>query len=140
MTGAGESALNVGHPAPQRHAANPVLLLFALFGGPLGWMGQLLFAFASTSYVCSGSVNVAVPGWLAPALILLNIAGLAVAIAAVAVALRLLRRTAHEHRARSGGAPSHSGCARRWAASVWDSSASSSRRCWGAAMARSRRW
>jgi hypothetical protein len=66
-------------------------------------MTQLLFAFASTSYVCVGATEGAVPEWLAPVIIGLNIAGLAIAAASLTVALGLHRRTTHEHRERSGG-------------------------------------
>ena len=95
--------LDIGHPAaPQRHRANPALLLFALLGAPAAWMTQLLFAFASTSYVCAGAMRGAIPAWLDPVIAGLNFAGLTIALAALTVALGLLRRTAHEHRKRSG--------------------------------------
>lgn len=97
------TGLDIGHPAPQRHQAHSALLLFVLLGAPAGWMSQLLFAFASTSYVCAGAMHSAIPGWLAPTIIGLNLAGLAIAVAALTVSLGLLRRTAHEHRQRSGG-------------------------------------
>ncbi|MBZ9673667.1 hypothetical protein [Mesorhizobium sp. ES1-3] len=95
--------LDIGHPAPQRHDARPVLLVFALLAAPAAWTAQLLFAFASTSYICAGPTATAVPAWLAPAVIGLNLAALAIAASALVVALALLRRTLDEHRQRSGG-------------------------------------
>lgn len=95
--------LNIGHPAPQRHQARPLSLLLALIGAPAGWTVQLLFGFASTSYLCTGQAARAVPTWLDPAVIGLNLTALATSVAALMVALALVRRTAHEHRQRSGG-------------------------------------
>jgi hypothetical protein len=103
MTDAHDAGLDIGHPAPQRHKIQPAELLFALVGGPVGWLGQLLFAFASTSYFCAAGMADAVPGWLWPAIALLNLGGLTLAAAALLTALALVRRTAQEHRGRSGG-------------------------------------
>jgi hypothetical protein len=97
------TGLDIGHPAPQRHQAYPLSLLFALLGPPTGWSVQLLFGFASTSYLCTGRAEIAVPAWLSPAVIGLNFSALAIAVAALMVALSLVRRSAHEHRQRSGG-------------------------------------
>jgi hypothetical protein len=97
------TGLNIGHPAPQRYQAHPLSLLFALLGAPAGWTVQLLFGFASTSYLCTGRAGVAVPAWLDPAVIGFNFAALAIAVAALMVALALVRRITHEHRQRSGG-------------------------------------
>jgi len=93
--------LNVGHPAPARHAAHPLKLLFALCGGPAGWLGQLLLGFASTSYFCRpGGVA---PPWLSAAIIAANLTGVAVAMVGLAVGLMLVRRTRHEHHGQPGG-------------------------------------
>jgi hypothetical protein len=97
------SGLEIGHPAPQRHQAHPLLLLFALLGAPAGWAIQFLFSFASTSYLCSGRAQSPIPAWLDPAIIGLNFTALAIAAAALIVALALVRRTTQEHRQRSGG-------------------------------------
>jgi hypothetical protein len=96
------SGLLIGHPAPQRKLAHPGLLLFALLGAPATWMAQLLYAFASTSYVCAETTQGAIPEWLAPTVIGVNISALAIAVATFAVALGLLKRTSDEHRQRSG--------------------------------------
>jgi hypothetical protein len=97
------AGLDIGHPAPQRHQLRPLLLLFVLLGAPAGWTVQLLFGFASTSYLCTGQAGIATPTWLAPAVIGFNFAALAISVAALMVALALVRRTTHEHRQRSGG-------------------------------------
>ena len=97
------TGLGIGHPAPQRHQVRPLSLLFALLGAPAGWAVQLLFGFASTSYLCNGQARTAVPAWLAPTVIGLNFVALAIAVAALMVAMALVRRTTHEHRQRSGG-------------------------------------
>lgn len=97
------TGLNIGHPAPQRHQAHSLSLLFALLGAPAAWTVQLLFGFASTSYLCTGQEGIAIPDWLDPAVIGFNFAALAVAVTALMVALALVRRTTHEHRQRSGG-------------------------------------
>ena len=97
------TGLDIGHPAPQRHQAHPISLLFALLGAPAGWSVQLFFGFASTSYLCTGQAGIAVPAWLDPAVIGFNFTALATAVAALMVALALVRRTTHEHRQRSGG-------------------------------------
>ena len=97
------TGFHIGHPAPQRDEARPHQVLFTLLGAPAGWTAQLLFGFASTSYLCTGQAGIAVPLWLKPAVIGLNVAALAIAAAALIVALALVRRTTHEHRQRSGG-------------------------------------
>jgi hypothetical protein len=97
------AGLNIGHPAPQRRCAHPALLLFVLLGAPASWMTQLLYAFASTSFVCAGAMPRVIPDWLGPAIIILNLIGLTVAVASFVVALGLLKRTIHELRQRSGG-------------------------------------
>jgi hypothetical protein len=97
------TGLDIGHPAPQRHQPHHISLLFALLGAPAGWTIQLLFGFGSTSYLCTGQARSAAPTWLAPALIGFSFAALAIAVAALVVALALVRRTTHEHRQRSGG-------------------------------------
>jgi hypothetical protein len=97
------TGLDIGHPAPQRHLAHPLSLLFALLGAPAGWIIQLFFGFASTSYLCTGQAGIAVPAWLDPSVIGFNFAALAIAVTALMVALALVRRTTHEHRRRSGG-------------------------------------
>lgn len=61
-------------------------------------MAQLLFGFASTSYLCEPGDPASVPKWLAPALVTLNVVALLAAIAALAIGVRFVRRTAHEHR------------------------------------------
>src|SRR3569833_900190 len=97
------TGLGIGHPAPLRLLVHLLSLLFALLGAPTGWAVQLFFGFASTSYLCNGQARTAVPTWLAPTVIGLNFAALAIAIAALTVALVLVRRTTHEHRQRFGG-------------------------------------
>ena len=97
------TGLDIGHPAPERHQAHPLSLLFALLGAPTGWSAQLLFGFSSTSYFCTGQKGIAIPTWLIPAVIGSNLAAMAIAVAGLLVALALLRRTTHEHRQRSGG-------------------------------------
>jgi hypothetical protein len=94
--------LNIGHPGPARHTVNAPTLLFALFGAPVGWLAQLLFAFASTSYACWFGNNVHPPRWIGPVIVPLNVLALGVAAASFVVAVKLIRTTMHEHRDQSG--------------------------------------
>ncbi|WDR02209.1 hypothetical protein PSQ19_16400 [Devosia algicola] len=88
--------LEVGHPAAMRHRISPVLLGIAIAAAPTGWMVQLLFAFASTSYVCVATPNGVVPAWLMPVLVALNLLGLALAVAGAILSAAIVKRTTLE--------------------------------------------
>jgi hypothetical protein len=94
--------LAIGHPAPLRDAISLWALAFAVLAPPAAWLIQLAAGFACSSYLCFPNVPrvpelATAPGWLTPVLIALNLLGLLVAAGGIAVALPLLRRTAHEH-------------------------------------------
>lgn len=91
-----DTILKSGHPAPQRHAASLLLLIFAIVVGPVGWMLQLLVAFAVTSYLCMSSEILADTSWLFPLLAAFSVLGLALAAAGLAVAWLLFKRTSNE--------------------------------------------
>jgi hypothetical protein len=103
MSDTGHKHLDTGHPAPGRHAIGLPLLGLTLTTAPAAWMTQLLFAFASTSYLCRPGYPGAAPNWLLPTLGILNFIALLAAMASLAIAVQLVRRTTHEHRDRSGG-------------------------------------
>lgn len=88
------------HPAPQRHRAKRLTLAFSLFAAPAAWLLQLGISFAVTSQACHGdSVTVpnAAPSALRWVLAGINLAAVALAVLACALALALWRRTRQEH-------------------------------------------
>jgi hypothetical protein len=107
MTDTRHEHLDIGHPAPQRHDIALAGTAFTLGAAPTAWLVQLLAAFAATSYLCDPGqphpIVQTVPGWLQPAVSAINILALAIAVAGMATGFVLYRRTAHEHRERSGG-------------------------------------
>lgn len=88
------------HPAPQRQRASRLALAFALFTAPVAWLLQLGASFAVAAHTCYPesaplqNVPSASLRWLLAGF---NLGATALAIAAVAVAVRLWRRTRQEH-------------------------------------------
>jgi hypothetical protein len=114
--------LGIGHPAPHRQAASPVLFLFALFGAPAAWLIELLIGFAVTSYTCdmhqTRGALAAVPGWVSPLIAIVNILALLIGALALLAGVVLIRRTQGEHEARSGE-PIDAGEGRTRVLAVW---------------------
>jgi hypothetical protein len=89
------------HPSPHRGRVGLGALLFGLFGGPAAWAVQVIVNYALASHSCFlGSIprSGAPPGWTATwlALLLINIAALAVALAAAEMSRRQWRATRSE--------------------------------------------
>jgi hypothetical protein len=114
--------LGIGHPAPHRQAARPILFLFALLGAPAAWIVELLIGFAVTSYACdmhqTRGALAAVPGWMSPLVTAVNLLALLVAALSLVAGVVLIRRTRHEHHARSGE-PIDAGEGRTRVLAVW---------------------
>lgn len=106
MADTSRPGLGIGHPAPLQHRVSHPLLFLAILAGPTLWLTQLLAGFAFSSYLCFAGAprpsGAAVPGWLEPLLVSLNIAAVMLSLAALAAGWRMLVRTADEHQARSG--------------------------------------
>jgi hypothetical protein len=100
-------SLAIGHPAPRRSEVNPLILLFALVGGPIVWIIELTLNFAITSYACyTGEAHVVlatVPSWVQPTISALNLCALIIALLAAATGFAVLHRIGNEHEERSGG-------------------------------------
>jgi hypothetical protein len=103
MSDTDHTGLEIGHPAPARDVVEMREVIVVLAAAPAAWMVQLLFGFASTSYLCRPGDPASMPGWLGPSLLGLNLAALLASVGALILALRLAHDTAHEHRGRSGG-------------------------------------
>lgn len=107
MASSAAARLEIGHPSPERDKVSMPVLAFALAGGPVAFMLQLLIGFAFASYVClpsrPGALPSGPPGWLVWTITAANVIALAVATLALATGIVLTRRTKHEHRHASAG-------------------------------------
>jgi heme/copper-type cytochrome/quinol oxidase subunit 2 len=114
--------LGIGHPAPHRQAARPLLFLFALLGAPAAWLVELLIGFAVTSYTCdmhqTRGALAAVPGWVWPLITVVNLLALLIAALALIAGVVLIRQTRGEHQTRSGE-PIDAGEGRTRVLAVW---------------------
>jgi len=103
MTGMAQSEATLpGHPAPHRDRVGGWMLSFALLAAPVAWAVQGGVDYSISSHVCyphDQPVPHLVQGWewLYPLLLAVNIAGIAVGIAAAFVAWRAWRLTREEH-------------------------------------------
>jgi len=91
------------HPAPQAGRVKLHESLFALFGGPIAWYVQLCGGYALASEPCfrGGHRTLApIPAlhWTWPAMILLMIAAVAIALVSLLVSWRAFKRTREEVR------------------------------------------
>jgi hypothetical protein len=91
-----------GHPAPHRGRVGGWMLAFALLAAPAAWAIQGAVDYSISSHACyphDRPVPHLAPGWewLYPLLLAVNIAGLAVGLAAALVAWRAWRLTRNEH-------------------------------------------
>lgn len=89
------------HPAPHRERAVTLELAFGLLGGPVAWFGQLCAGFALSSWPCFPNdqhMRIPLPGfgWTWSAIGLVCLAAFAIALSAMFVSSRLLRRTRDE--------------------------------------------
>jgi hypothetical protein len=88
-------------PAPHADRVAPRELFFGLWGGPLAWYVQLCAGFALASQPCfRGGMRLAAPlrgaQWTWPAMILIMISAVVVALLALLVSSRAFRRTRTE--------------------------------------------
>jgi hypothetical protein len=95
------SAYGVMPPAPHSERVSAALLFGALLAPPLAWGVQLIVNYGLASHACfPGDMprTSLAPGWewVAPAIIALNLASLAIAAAASVVSLSIWRRTREE--------------------------------------------
>lgn len=89
------------HPAPPAQRVRPHESLFGLMGGPLAWYLQLCAGYALASQPCfRDGARVTAPlraaQWTWPAMILAMLVAVAVALLALLVSWRALRRTQSE--------------------------------------------
>ena len=92
------------HPAPHRHRAGWVLV-FAMGAAPLAWLAQTSINYGIASHACypaSEPLLAQLSQWPWPAVIIINLASIAIAAAAAFTAYGLWRRTRQEA---SGDAP-----------------------------------
>jgi hypothetical protein len=96
------------HPAPHADRVKLGELFFGVLAGPLAWYLQLCAGYALASTPCfRDGVRVAAPlevlQWTRPAMIAAMLAGAVIALLAVGVSWRALRRTRQE----TGGGSAH---------------------------------
>jgi hypothetical protein len=103
MSDTHQSGLAVGHPSPARHRASRFVLALALGGPPAAWLAQLLLAFAPTSYFCWFAIPATPPAWLGPLIVTCNLVAIAIAVAAFAGAMQIIRQIGAEHGDSAGG-------------------------------------
>lgn len=90
------SGLYIGHPAPDRGRVGRWMLAFALFAGPLAWSLQIAAGAVLGSFACPTGDGPARPGgidWAQAAMVAVNLAALAVAVAGLLAARLCLGRT-----------------------------------------------
>lgn len=88
------------HPAPQRERASRLSLALALFTAPVAWLLQLGASFAVAAHTCqaeSTPLQGAARDGLRWLLAGFNLGAAVLAVVAIALAVRLWRRTRREH-------------------------------------------
>jgi hypothetical protein len=90
------------HPAPHRERVTPLELIFGTVGGPLAWFLQFNAGYALASWPCfpqDHRMQLPIDGyaWSWPAMVAIMIAGVFIALVAVWVSWRNLRKTLDEH-------------------------------------------
>ena len=98
MTRDTDNTFDIGHPAPGRAVLSVVWLWFGFLGAPLAWSLQLSVNSALSGLACLGgraTPDVDLLGWTDTAIVVVNLAALLLALLALAVSIRNLRRT-HE--------------------------------------------
>ncbi len=99
MPGEIMKAYDIQHPAPHRTRVSDGLLFSALLASPLAWSAQLLLNYGLASHACFPNwTPKASPiwGWLYSSLLAINLAALAIAIAATVVSFVMWRRVSEE--------------------------------------------
>jgi hypothetical protein len=87
--------------APETRSVKFITLLFGACAAPIFWLGQLILAYAATSYVCypgDHPVMPRLPGALVTTMIVFDIVALAACAAGALVSWRAWRRVARDHR------------------------------------------
>ena len=87
---------HIGHPAPGRAHTKDRWLWFGFLGGPVAWSLQLAINGSLAGLACLGDAatpDVEMAGWTQPAVIVVNLAALAVAAVALIVSVLNLRKT-----------------------------------------------
>ena len=103
MTQGSGNRFDIGHPAPGRAVTRDRWLWFGFLAAPVAWSLQLAFNSGVAGLACLGSAapDVELRGWTEPAIILVNVCALAIALVGLAVSVRNIRRT-HEAEASEG--------------------------------------
>ncbi|MFI4950566.1 MAG: hypothetical protein ACHP7A_05970 [Caulobacterales bacterium] len=102
------SARPVSHPAPHRHRVSIAAQLAGIAAGPVVWALQFEIGYALTAYACfpgDTALSAFAPGWgwTRPAAIAVNLAAVAICLAAGWLSFRAWRRTREE----APGPPHH---------------------------------
>jgi hypothetical protein len=89
------------HPAPHRDRVSALELAFAVAGGPVAWFLQFNAGYALASWPCfPGDHRMQLPmdgyAWSFPAMVVVMIAGVVIALAALWISWRALQRTRQE--------------------------------------------
>ncbi len=98
---------NIGHPAPGRERAGWLLLIFAFSLAPLAWSVQIAAISSIAGVTCLGAAGQAMvrplSGWEDPAIRLINLGALALAVVALALSTINVIRTWRAAEAPRGG-------------------------------------
>ena len=104
MTHDNGNRFDIGHPAPGRGAVRDRWLWFGFLAAPVAWSLQLAFNSGLSGLACLGGAatpDVELVGWTEPAIVIVNVGALAIALVGLAVSVRNLRKT-HDAEAREG--------------------------------------
>ena len=95
MTNDSGNRFDIGHPAPGRSVTSNWWLWFGFLAAPLAWSLQLSVNSGLTGIACLGTAapDVELRGWTEPAIVIVNLCALAIALLGLAVSIRNLRRT-----------------------------------------------
>ena len=99
MMAAAKPSQTAHHPAPLRHRAPALLVMFILAGAPLAWLGQLIVTYLLASRACFPHVvpeTLPTLRWLSSALAALIGAAIVVSFASLVAARWLWRETRTE--------------------------------------------
>lgn len=96
MTHDSGNRFDIGHPAPGRDVTRDRWLWFGFLAAPVAWSVQLAVNGSLAGLACLGGAatpDVDMLGWTQPAIVVVNLGALAIAILGLAVSIRNIRKT-----------------------------------------------